>query len=519
MKIKPSVILFLIVLAVIVSIMSPLSADYIKMNEDLENYTAPEYFNDSLKFKTEGNKPDMTAGKNLPDVLAAIETMKLAFEKKIGKDRDIRFLSTVDSNLFSRLEKISQDNEAVRKKISQRLVLDEIEILAGLRNPAILSAQKKARAEIESFNQVMNLDETLKQYTAFTKGINPKAGPLEMKTSIKQAYPFPGLTSLKGRIISQQVAMAVEKMNIVGKNVITQTRKAYWDIVFIEQSIAVTAETIDAFNRLKNVATILYKSGRTSFQDIIKINIKIEVLKENLVTLSSKKKNIEARLNELLDLPAGTKMGAVVLKSSFKKIPVPENLYLKARGNRQELKVIRHQINKIQNMIEMAESMIQEPFTLGFSNYENEAVNTVGTGAEKSSFPEKTMASMKNNTPLKPWYGVDDPWLSQTKQTLLSLKQNLVKQENATDRMVREAWFLVDKNRRELDLYKNRILALSKSALDVTTREYESGSIPFSQAIDSYTYWLKVKLNIVKKQTDLGSSIANLEKMIGKSFR
>ena len=169
-------------------------------------------------------------------------------------------------------------------------------------------------------------------------------------------------------------------------------------------------------------------------------------------------------------------------------------------------------------MIEMSESMIQEPFTLNFSSYEDEAVNMVGTGAVKPGFQEKTMASMKNNSPLKPWYGIDDPWLNQTKQKLLSLKQTLVKQVNAADRMVREAWFLVDKNTRELDLYKKRILPLSKSALDVTTREYEAGSIPFSQAIDSYTYWLKVKLTIAKKQTDLGISTANLEKIIGKSF-
>ena len=166
----------------------------------------------------------------------------------------------------------------------------------------------------------------------------------------------------------------------------------------------------------------------------------------------------------------------------------------------------------------MAESMIQEPFTLSFSTYEDEAINSVGSGADKPSFPEKTMASMKNSTPLKPWYGVDDPWLNQTKQNLLSLNQTLVKQENAADRMVREAWFKVDKDKREFDLYKNRILSLSKSALDVTTREYESGSIPFSQAIGSYTYWLKVKLTISKKQTDLGNSIATLEKMIGTSF-
>ena len=68
--------------------------------------------------------------------------------------------------------------------------------------------------------------------------------------------------------------------------------------------------------------------------------------------------------------------------------------------------------------------------------------------------------------------------------------------------MVNNAWFKTDKNLRELDLYKNRILPLAKSALDVSTREYETGSIPFSQAIGSYTDWLKVKLAIATVNTN-----------------
>jgi len=518
MKKKSNALLILSSIVLSCLVLSPLSADYSKMNETLENYTPPEYFKDSLNLKIQEENSRMTAGKNLTAVLSGIEAMKLEYEKKISKDNEILFISDLDSKLFSKLVKISQDTEAVKRTISHKLVLDEIEILSALRNPAILSAQKKVKAEIQSFNQVMDLDTNLKQYSAFTEGINTKIGPLKMKDSIKQRYPFPGLTSLKGRIIAQQVAALVETMNIVQKDVITQIRKAYWDIVFVEQSIKITSETIDAFNRLNGVATALYKSGKTSYQDIIKINIKIEILKEDIVTLSSKKRSFEVKLLELLNLLPNTKIGTVVLKDPYKKVLTPARLYPLARQNRQELKIIRHKISKIQLMMEMSESMIQEPFTLNFSSYEDEAVNMVGTGAKKPSFQEKTMASMKNNSPLKPWYGIDDPWLNQTKQKLLSLKQTLVKQENATDRMVRDAWFWVDKNTRELDLYQKKILPLSKSALEVTTREYEAGSIPFSQVIGSYTYWLKVKLMIVKKKTDLGISTANLEKIIGNSF-
>lgn len=513
MKIKTASILIVCLFYI-----SPLSADYSKLNKAIEDYTPPVYYTDSLEFKAKNTESGEELSTKIDAVSSQIEKLKQTYKDKINNDPENFFLSDIDTLTFNRLTDISEDQEAVQKIVSHHLNLNEIQIIAGLRNPAVLAAQKKIKAELESFNQVMNLDDNLLQYSAFTEGLNNKVGPLKMKDSIKQKFPYPGLTSLKGKIISQQVATLVEKMKIVQKKIITETRKAYWNIVFIEQSINVTSETIDAFDRLNDVATILYKSGKTSFQDIIKINIKIEVLKEDLITLSSKKKNIEAKLNELLNLPVNTRMGKVILSDPSKKIPEPEDLYPLARKNRQELKVIRHQISKIKNMIEMAESMIQKPFTLNFSIYEDGAINSVGSGADKPSFPEKTMSSTKNGSPLKPWYGVDDPWLNQTKQNLLSLNQTLVKQENAADRMVREAWFKVDKDKREFDLYKNRILSLSKSALDVTTREYESGSIPFSQAIGSYTYWLKVKLTISKKQTDLGNSIATLEEMIGTSF-
>lgn len=496
---------------------SPLLADYSKMNQALENYTPPEYYQDALEKKTDTRtliQPDRLSG----SVLSQIKDLKLELEKNTGRHIEISFLKDIDPVIFRRLAGIAFDQEAVSRVVKEKIKLNEIEILTGLRNPAVLAAQKKVKAGMESFNQVMDLDENLKQYSAFTQGLNNKIGPLKMKDSIKQKYPFPGLTSIKARIINNEVKALVEKMSIARKTVITETRKAYWNIVFIEGSIKITLETIEAFNRLNQVATTLYRSGKTSFQDIIKINIRIEVLKEDIVTLLSKKKNIEVKLCELLNLSSTTKLGKVVLQKNGSKILSPEQLYPIARQNRQELKVIRYNIEKLQNMIEMAESMMQEPFTLNFSINENEAINTIGTNAAKSSFPEKTMASMKNNTPLKPWYGIDDPWLNQTRQNLLSLKQTLVKEENATDRMVRETWFLADKSKRELALYKNRILPLSRSALDVSTREYEAGSIPFSQAINSYTYWLKVKLTIAKKQTELGSSVAGLKKIIGTSF-
>ncbi len=494
-------------------------ANYDDMYESLEEYKPPAYFTLSLNLREEESNLSPKPDNDLSPLEATIEKLKIDHGNKIKKERQIEFLSDYDNKLFKHLLTTSDSADAVTELVKKQFSLEEIEILAALRNPAILAAQKKVKAELASFSQVMNLDENLRQYSAFTKDIDNSAGPLKMNDSIQSRYPYPGVTALKGQVINTQVSILMEKMKTVQKKIITNIRISFWELIYIDKAFKVTYETIDAFNRLKGVATTLYKSGKTSFQDVIKININIIRLKEDLVTLVSKKRNIEIKILELLNLPADITLGSPVNKNAHKKTGLPKDLYPVARQQRQELKVIRLSIEKTQKMIELAETMVLLPFTLNFSFYEADAVASAGTGAEGKTFPEKTMASMKNNYPVKPWYGINDPWLRETKLKLLSLKQTLIKEENRTNTMIRKAWFTVDKNSRELELYKSKIQPLAKSALDVSTRGYESDSIPFAEAIDSYTYWLKVKLLIAEKHTNMGISIAKLENVTGRSFK
>ena len=490
---------------------SPAYSDYALLNKAFDTYTLPKQ-TIPREVPEPGALPSGTDPGEIAKnkLTAVVEKLKADHVNRLNTFTSIRFLNLVDTKVLTDFIQLSKDDTQVEYTIKDRVVLSQIEILAALRNPAILAARKKVAAEIESFSQVMALDDTLRQYSAFSKGLDLKAGPVKMKDSIALKYPYPGISSLKAQVIQQEVAILTLKMEQVEKQVITDTRKAFWQLVFVNTSQTIMADTIDAFNRLKDVATALYKSGKTSFQDVIKINIQLAVLKEDLKTLGTQKKNIDARLLELLNLPGHHVVGSPVFQSPYKKTRLPKDLFPVARTHRSELAILRATIKKTEGMIEIAGSMIHDPYTFNFSLLKDEG--------EKPFFAEKTMAAMKNNLPGKPWFGIDDPWLKGTQQKLLSLRQTLISTENATDTLIREAWFNVDKNHRELSLYENQILSLSRSALEVTTREYESGAIPFSQAIDSYTTYLQVKLTIARKQSDLGTHLSQLENLVGKSF-
>jgi outer membrane protein, heavy metal efflux system len=133
---------------------------------------------------------------------------------------------------------------------------------------------------------------------------------LKTKDSIRAGHPFPGLVALKGRIVQSQVNMLEQQMKTVGKQIRQDLENAYWDLVYTTWSTRIIHETMAAFDRLLDVAASLYQSGKTSYQDVIKVTIKIEELKEDLVTLENKADNIKIGLLELMNLPARYKDGA-----------------------------------------------------------------------------------------------------------------------------------------------------------------------------------------------------------------
>ena len=118
-----------------------------------------------------------------------------------------------------------------------------------------------------------------------------------------------------------------------------------------------------------------------------------------------------------------------------------------------------------------------------------------------------------------PWYGIQDAYLRETRQKLNALRQDLKQAEAATADRVRTSWFELDRAKREMLLFKNQVVNLSKSALDVTSRGYESGNVPFADVIASYTIWLDANLSLANRQSNLGVAWAKLEQAVGTSLK
>ncbi len=418
---------------------------------------------------------------------------------------------------LERLRPAAGDAAAAARALEGGFALEDLEVLAWLRNPGVRAAERDLRGTLGRYTQAWSLDEILRQYTAFTEAIMTGVGPMKGREPVATRFPFPGVLALKGEIVGQEVRAAAESLELARRQAVTAARKAYWNLGFVVRARQITGRTVALLERLEAVAATRYETGKTSFQDVIKVRIRRESLQEDLETLAQEAETLRSRIRQILDLPPGSAVGAPEELEPPAAVPELAPLYDLALERRQELRRLRAKVGKMERMIELAETRIYPAYTLNLSLYADEAVARVGTARVREPFAVATRASTGAGLPKMPWYATGDAYVRETRQRLEALRARLRGAEARARFEVRTAWFELDRAAREAALYGRSIVSLSRAALEVSTRGYEAGEVGFADVIASYTAWLKANLTLARKRADLGVARADLDRAVGVS--
>lgn len=482
-------------------------AGYRDLKQDMENYTPPAML----------QQPTVSAPEVIQDS-DAFEGEKTAIEAardRWKKTLDSNMLHAGDSPIPSAIVVAAADDALTIAELRERFSLQTTQSLILLRNASITGATARLKASLEGFDQVTQLDEILRQYSAFTESVMAGVGPMRGSDSIRMKFPFPGVTALKGQVAEKNVEEKKYKLSLVQRDIVAQGSKAYWNLLYTHRALRITRNTLDRLDSLESVATTRYGAGKTSYQDVIKIRIGREKLGELLDTLKKQRVNLETELLTLMDLQPGRSLGWPATTTPDTSVPKLDALYPLALEKRQELNRMRAVVGKMERMVEMAETMIQPPFTQGYSLYTDEAVLQAGSVGMKPSYSTTVSPARGKGLPKNAWFGSRDAYLRETNRKLDALRAELSDAEARTRLMVRKGWFDLDRARRERSLYKDRLIDLSLTSLDVSTRGYESGKVSFADVIASYTGWLDVNLASERRNSDLGIARVELARRIG----
>ena len=513
-----------IILTFLISLLTALcppapEAGYKDLVDEFDAYSPPDYIVRQKYPAAVASEPTPIQLPSDENELKRIQLMNANWRKSLSSaDHTMPLFFTPKPAFLEKYREAALDSNVAFNAIRGQFSLTTLETLVWIRNPDIKTAENRFAASVESFSQVANLNEILRQYSAFTASIKTGVGPMKGQDPVTSKFPFPGMVSLKGQIVQQETEAAWHALESVRRDVITTVRKAYWDLVFNHKAQKITADTVNLFENLETVAARRYEAGKTSFQDVVKIRIKTNILKEDLVTLKERQRSIESKIIALLNVPPTTTIGYPSTVGTNKKAPPVDGLYPLAENRRQEILIKQAKLKKIQVVLEMAETMVLPSYTLNYSEFDNQAINTVGSSATKPSFKTSSSASRGAGLAQNVWFGTNDAYIREIRQLAAALKENLAATKAETINQVRDRWFDLDRARREKRLYQSTVVSLSKSALDVSTSGYESGDVSFADVINSYELWLSSNLTLEKKRSEFFTSWAQLEQVVGVQF-
>jgi cobalt-zinc-cadmium efflux system outer membrane protein len=379
-------------------------------------------------------------------------------------------------------------------------------------NPQIKAARNEWEASLKVITQAKSLPDPVLSYAHFGQSIETRLGPQRNKFSLSQKFPFFGKLSLKGEIAQSTASFLAEQYNAVQADIVLNVKKAYFSLFWFDKALEISKEEKEVLQRLAKIARKKYETGQGNQQDVLKAHLEISRVTDKILLLEQGRKGIIAGLNSLLNRSPD------LLFEEIEEFKTPEltvglkDLYQWAREFRPELRRARYLIEKNEKSLKLAKKNYFPDFNIMFDYIDVGAGTTTSPNDGRNSW----MASIGINIPI--WRGKLRASEAEAAVKIEASQQGYRDIESKTLSLVNELFFEVKTASEEVNLYKYSLIPQAEQSLKASEVGYLAGKVDFLNLLDSERMLLQIKTGYFKAVTDLGKSLAQLERVVGKNL-
>lgn len=183
-------------------------------------------------------------------------------------------------------------------------VLSQLIKEATQNNPQIRAARDRLLAAIHMIPQAKALpDPKLNAgYINMSENIPMDVDPRrEQMLGGQQEIPFPGKLIVRGKIATLEAKRAEAEYQATCFAVIAQLKRLYYDLYFVNKSIAIVQRNQTLLEEMEKSAEVNYSVGKTPQQDIYRAQTEVSRLLMRLVILKQQRESLQADINRLLN--------------------------------------------------------------------------------------------------------------------------------------------------------------------------------------------------------------------------
>lgn len=412
---------------------------------------------------------------------------------------------TVGAMLITAIVTLPVHTNAENFSTGPILSLSELIREALARNPEIVAARQQWEASSQRIAQARSLDDpTLSvQWWNFPESFNlGQSGNTII--GLSQKFPFPGKLALKEEVASRSAEMTEQAFQAKGRDLIARVKRAYYDLFLDQKAIQIHHEQIDLLKQFVEIATAKFRAGRGSQVDVLKAQVELSTLHQDLPVLEQQRDTAQAKLNQLLDRDPRFPLAPPQPPRERRFDRDLEDLFGVASTARPELKAADLAVQQNAQSHALAQRQYYPDFNVAFQRFQNFQRND-GFGAVLSM-----------NLPFafwtKPKY---DAAVHETAAGIAAARADLHALENMTRFQIRDLLAKVRANWEVAVLYKTTVLPQAEQSVAAARVGYRAGRSGFLDLIEAGRAWRGFQLEYYRALVEREHRLAELEQVIG----
>jgi outer membrane protein TolC len=380
-------------------------------------------------------------------------------------------------------------------------------------NPDVHAARKRLEAAAWEVPQAASLKDPMVDATGwpfFPNVPQTASGRMTVDLMVSQEVPWYGKLRAKAAAAQAKANAARARLAMVELQTIENVKKAYYELYFVQQAIGVTEVERNLLVQIRDAANARYRAALASQQDVLRAELELSDIEQNLIRLHQQLESAQARLARQLHIAPQTKLRAL------DRLP-PEDVPRDLDALQRRAVAARPELHAQLAMLQRERQMTTVSQLEYFPDF-NFKAGWGGMTTDKALAP--TADGIDNITV---GLGVNVPvyrkrlnaGVRQAEANVVATAREYDSLRDATLEQVLDLFAQVQSQQNLMKLFEEDILPKARQTLEVSTPAYNVGQVDFLTLLDNFRQLLRYEINYRRLEASLHQTLAELERVVG----
>jgi cobalt-zinc-cadmium efflux system outer membrane protein len=376
---------------------------------------------------------------------------------------------------------------------------------AQMNNPGVAAAFARWKAASERVPQATALPDPT---VGYKYRFNPRADNERQMFEAEQMFPWFGKLDLQEQAAVAAAQVERSRYQAVRIKLSSDLKAAWYEYYFVGKSVASVEENIKLMKAFEEIALARYQTSKATQQDVIRAQIELATLENQLRSLKDLRQPAAAKVNAAMSRPVDAPL-AWPKELARDDIKFDEaELDGKLRNN-WDLIAAQSEVTRSRSDIELARKGYSPDITVGV---EYADMTSSGGADGKDAYTGKVSV----NLPI--WRQRLSASVDEAAQRHRGAVADKMELANTLAADLKMAAYNYRDAKRKIELYRDVLIPKQTESINAMQRSYQAGGGTFLELIDAERTLLEFRLAYHRAIADQATSLARIEMLIGKEL-